>query len=232
MFACWVSRYEISMPLAAHICEAMRREVGSEMRSELIGYSITGGELVVKHAGQEMVFDWSSSSPTSSPTPLAAATPISKTEIASTSFSDGQVEHHRLDHPPPAPTWNVHWAAFYSDCTHEVHPVQCGHRLTLTYNLYTTPLPSGQIAGAPYSPLSAQQLPIYKTLEAALARPDFYPEGRVLGVKLGHAYAHTSKHLQLIPSALKGGDMYLYECFRGLGMQCEPPFLSRPLESP
>lgn len=30
----------------------------------------------------------------------------------------------------------IHWAALYSDCEHEVLEVQNGHRITLTYNLY------------------------------------------------------------------------------------------------
>ncbi|KAI4729404.1 hypothetical protein E4T49_02837 [Aureobasidium sp. EXF-10728] len=29
----------------------------------------------------------------------------------------------------------IHWAAFYSDCSHEVQEVTAGHRITLTYNL-------------------------------------------------------------------------------------------------
>ena len=30
----------------------------------------------------------------------------------------------------------IQWAAFYSDCEHEVLEVKSGHRITLTYNLY------------------------------------------------------------------------------------------------
>ncbi|KAK4695497.1 hypothetical protein P7C71_g2267, partial [Lecanoromycetidae sp. Uapishka_2] len=30
----------------------------------------------------------------------------------------------------------ISWAAFYSDCEHEVQEVESGHRITLTYNLY------------------------------------------------------------------------------------------------
>lgn len=35
----------------------------------------------------------------------------------------------------------IKWAAFYSDCEHEVLEVISGHRITLTYNLYGTCLP-------------------------------------------------------------------------------------------
>ncbi len=37
------------------------------------------------------------------------------------------------------PTNAVHWAAFYSDCEHEVKELTAGHRVTLTYNLYHAP---------------------------------------------------------------------------------------------
>lgn len=33
---------------------------------------------------------------------------------------------------------HIQWAAFYSDCEHEVLEVKAGNRITLTYNLYVT----------------------------------------------------------------------------------------------
>lgn len=38
----------------------------------------------------------------------------------------------------------VQWAAFYSNCEHEVLEVESGHRITLTYNLYAR-LGAGQL---------------------------------------------------------------------------------------
>lgn len=38
----------------------------------------------------------------------------------------------------PASASAVQWAAFFSDCEHEVCEVTAGHRVTLTYNLYWT----------------------------------------------------------------------------------------------
>lgn len=40
----------------------------------------------------------------------------------------------------------LEWAAFYSDCEHEVLEVTGGHRVTLTYNLIATP-GIGMLAG-------------------------------------------------------------------------------------
>ena len=95
-----------------------------------------------------------------------------------------------------------------------------GHRLTLTYNLFVTELAAGKCAGSISSPLDSTQLGFYKELKAALSNRDFFSGGHVLATGLFHAYAHTSERLQMIPTALKGYDMYLYEVCRALGLQC------------
>jgi Rps23 Pro-64 3,4-dihydroxylase Tpa1-like proline 4-hydroxylase len=65
----------------------------------------------------------------------------------------------------------IKWAAFCSDCEHEVHEVTSGHRVTLTYNLFLT-RGVGHRAGA--SPaLDATQLPLYQRLQDALDNPGF-----------------------------------------------------------
>lgn len=97
----------------------------------------TGGELAVRHAGQESIFDWSYSG---NDTPAA-----------------------------------VKWAAFYSDCEHEVYEVTSGHRVTLTYNLFIT-RGAGHLAGA--APvLDSAQLPLYESLKGALDSPGFLRRG-------------------------------------------------------
>ena len=42
-----------------------------------------------------------------------------------------------------------------------------------------------------------------------------------MGIWLNHSYAHTSKHLNLLPHSLKCADMSLYETARVLGLECE-----------
>lgn len=64
-----------------------------------------------------------------------------------------------IDTTQPA---EIKWAAFYSDCQHEVHEVTAGHRITLTYNLFLT-RGNGHLAGAS-SALDWTQLPLYKQL--------------------------------------------------------------------
>ena len=70
---------------------------------------------------------------------------------------------------------SIQWAAFYSDCEHEVLEVTDGHRITLTYNLYFTP-GVGDLAGN--SPaMDIKQLPLFNKVKAALDDPAFLSEG-------------------------------------------------------
>jgi hypothetical protein len=72
----------------------------------------------------------------------------------------------------------VHWAAFYSDCEHEVLEVTGGYRITLTYNLYHSP-GVGNLAG--YSiPMNTQSLPLFQYVRAALNEHGFMTDGRLL----------------------------------------------------
>lgn len=142
-----------------------------------------GGQLAVRNAGRESLFDWSNSANQKDSTP------------------------------------SIKWAAFYSDCEHEVLEVTSGHRITLTYNLYVT-RGLGHLAGAA-STLDATTLPLYKTLQTALKQKSFFPKGHVIAVWLTHAYAHTSKHNNFLPDSLKGADMSLYESALALNLRCE-----------
>lgn len=70
----------------------------------------------------------------------------------------------------------IKWAAFYSDCEHEVHEVTSGHRVTLTYNLCLT-RGLGHLAGDS-SVLDPTQLPLYEGLFDALENPGFLRRGK------------------------------------------------------
>ncbi|KAF2870043.1 hypothetical protein BDV95DRAFT_608066 [Massariosphaeria phaeospora] len=112
---------------------------------------------------------------------------------------------------------SVQWAAFFSDCEHEVLEVTSGYRLTLTYNLYAcTGL--GQLGGN-CTALESQQLPLYEEVKNALANPQFMPDGGTLGQYCRHAYAHTTKAgADTLPQVLKGSDMVAHEVFSALGV--------------
>ncbi|KAF2847448.1 hypothetical protein T440DRAFT_520817 [Plenodomus tracheiphilus IPT5] len=134
-----------------------------------------GGQLVVRHRGQAITFNWSNNSKA------------------------------------------IQWAAFYSDCEHEVLEVVSGHRITLTYNLYAR-RGLGEVADLNLG-LSLQQLPLYIETKAALENPRFMTNGGVLGKYCSHAYAHTTREgISALPRVLKGHDMIALTIFRALGL--------------
>jgi len=139
----------------------------------------TGGELAVRHKGNDNRFNWNSTS---------------------------------NDEP------KIQWAAFYSDCEHEVFPVTSGSRITLTYNLFASRGP-GKLAGSQTINANPTSLPLYTTLQNALASPMFMRKGGELGIYLAHAYpfTHTTLHRSVRP-ALKGVDMALYATLKAAGL--------------
>jgi hypothetical protein len=73
-------------------------------------------------------------------------------------------------------TPSICWAAFYSDCEHEIFEVTEGHRLTLTYNLYSV-RGNGQLGGN-YPWLDPTQLPLYKTIRDLVSDRDGWENGK------------------------------------------------------
>ena len=65
----------------------------------------------------------------------------------------------------------VQWAAFYSDCEHEVLEVKSGHRITLTYNLLVS-------ESNPLGSLEPKKFPLYQTFDASLQQPGFIGNGK------------------------------------------------------
>lgn len=112
----------------------------------------------------------------------------------------------------------IHWAAFYSDCQHEVMEVKSGHRITLTYNLYARNTSSTDAPQAGRGLMDPTQLPLHGILHSLFLKENFMPRGGYLGVHTSHAYPHTSTSACL-PATLKGADMVAWETFRTLG--CE-----------
>ncbi|KAF1988018.1 hypothetical protein K402DRAFT_462390 [Aulographum hederae CBS 113979] len=108
---------------------------------------------------------------------------------------------------------DIKWAAFYSDCEHEVEEVVSGHRITLTYNLFVERGPGLQAGHS--GALDAKQLPLYQIISQMLHQQDFMPKGGRLGIACSHKYAHTHQQsIEVLPSALKGVDMAVFEAFQ------------------
>ncbi|KXS97959.1 hypothetical protein AC578_3119 [Pseudocercospora eumusae] len=148
-------------------------------------------------------------------------TPRSETHLGSlvvclpVAFEGGElaVRHqgHAILHDWSSGSANsIQWAAFYSDCEHEVLEVTHGHRITLTYNL-SLASGTGLLGGTPLN-LEPRRLPLFQQLQNMLQDQDFVPAGGYIGIHLTHSYPHTHKKFyKLVPKMLKGVDMALYE---------------------
>jgi hypothetical protein len=75
---------------------------------------------------------------------------------------------------------SIQWAAFYSDCEHEVLPVTSGYRVTLTYNLYYNKK-GCQIPAI--SNWGSSSLPLYEVFSEALQSENFMPHGNAFFIK-------------------------------------------------
>ncbi|KAK0717970.1 hypothetical protein B0T26DRAFT_711472 [Lasiosphaeria miniovina] len=161
-----------------------------------------GGMLEVRHNGKAMQFDWSST--------------------ASNNNSDEGDDNGGGGDLAAT----IKWAAFYSDCEHEVFEVRAGHRVTLTYNLYAVSADTTR-----YDAVRAITSPLVGHMNALLDNKDFMPEGGYLGFYTTHAYAHTSDDFD--PSSLKGVDMVIWQGFQRLGCGvCLRPILNADCWNP
>ncbi|KAJ5595152.1 uncharacterized protein N7459_001360 [Penicillium hispanicum] len=140
----------------------------------------------------------------------------------------------------------IQWAAFYSDCEHEIKTVSAGERITLTYNLYLTE--SAHQDSPQNSIVDPRSLPLYGLLKDTLAQPGFMKDGisplsrvvcdnrfsphmqrprltiigGVLGIYCSHAYPHSSSQASaLLPRGLKGADLALYSTLKSLGIELD-----------
>ncbi|KAE8370706.1 hypothetical protein BDV27DRAFT_119359 [Aspergillus caelatus] len=156
------------------------RQVGSLVTCLPAGFK--GGNLLVRHQGKDVDFDWAPKSATA-----------------------------------------IQWAAFYSDCSHEIKTVTEGERLILTYNLYVTE-PERASTVIPNSSVELWTLPIYGQLDALFRNPQFFPNGGVSGIYCAHAYAyaHTSEEAWInLPRTFKGSDLGFYSVLNALGATVE-----------
>ena len=104
------------------------------------------------------------------------------------------------------------YVAFYSDIDHEVLKVTGGHRVTLTYNLYSTPSITTPLTITP-DPNASDSF--HTTFRNLLKSPEFLPDGGILGFGLVHLYPVTFKTtLEELVQYLKGEDAHVYRACR------------------
>ncbi|XP_055332135.1 uncharacterized protein LOC129584058 [Paramacrobiotus metropolitanus] len=124
---------------------------------------------------------------------------------------------------------SVGYVAFYSDVEHEVAPVQSGHRVTLTYNLYFGDNSDNDQTTLPESEAAVHQEKEFKKgLEQLLADPLFLPYGGIIGFGLQHEYPISAKTVAAsFAGRLKGNDGLIERVCNQLGVPIEPKILSR-----
>ena len=140
----------------------------------------SGGQLVTRHGGKKICYDWSSA--------------------------------------PDDPPCNPEWAAFYSDVEHEILPVTEGHRVTMTFNLYSMDV-APLIARDPKIDFTLS--PFYHELRSAISNPAFMKDGGVLGFPCQHGYVAVKKQLnqmENLPVLLKGSDNVVYSVAKLLSL--------------
>jgi hypothetical protein len=110
----------------------------------------------------------------------------------------------------------IAWAAFFSDCEHEVADLTSGHRITLTYNLYTTSAATPNLMRS----ADAESFPLYWEVKAALRNQEFLNKGGTIGFFCNHFYAQNyHKTSEVLPQALKGTDMIVHAVSKALGLR-------------
>ncbi|KAF4341782.1 hypothetical protein FBEOM_4293 [Fusarium beomiforme] len=107
----------------------------------------------------------------------------------------------------------IQWAAFFSDCEHEVLQVTEGHRVTLTYNLFWTSYGPASMSDH-LRALDQESLHFFNALEKLLENKHLTEKGLV-GFSCTHAYPHTSKSSTgNLHHMLKGIDMVVYQALK------------------
>ena len=74
---------------------------------------------------------------------------------------------------------NIQWAAFYTDCDHQVEGITEGYRVTLIYRLYIT-RPFGSSIPDSNPIIDPQSLPLYKYFHDLIAQPGFFKHGKLI----------------------------------------------------
>ncbi|EIW85781.1 hypothetical protein CONPUDRAFT_40613, partial [Coniophora puteana RWD-64-598 SS2] len=114
----------------------------------------------------------------------------------------------------------IGYVAFFSDIEHEVLPVESGHRITLTYNLYFDDT-EGESAARPASTTVAfHEAGLKRAIQAVIDDPSILPLGGYLGFGLRHQYpVKEGMGTDEFNNKLKGVDAALKRACSDLGLE-------------
>ncbi|KAJ3129566.1 hypothetical protein HK098_001042 [Nowakowskiella sp. JEL0407] len=143
---------------------------------------------------------------------LVVALPISHTGGKLIVRQDGMEQGYSFE--PIYGRKTLSWAAFYSDCEHEILPVTSGLRVTLTFNLLTCtiqPTQGLQIATNPY----------FNLLSKLFKNRDFMEHGGEIafGLKFDYPFDRGDNFRNLPLDQLKGVDLQIHLATEQLRLQ-------------
>lgn len=118
-------------------------------------------------------------------------------------------------------TPSIGYVVLLNDAEHEVAPVTSGHRVTLTYDLYTDdddgPVSTKDQQASQSTPPPNQRA-FRDAFAALLESREFLADGGTLGFGLANAYS-IGKDFKQVYGALKGSDAAVYRTLRELGFE-------------
>ena len=113
---------------------------------------------------------------------------------AAPSWSGHDGETRAIDFSGADGAYKIQYAAFYTDCTHEIEPVTSGYQVSLVYNLRVA-----KRQRQPSAPHNSDNV----ALAASLLSEVFTDASRQkIAIRLAHAYSEAGLHLD----TLKGAD--------------------------
>jgi hypothetical protein len=126
------------------------------------------------------------------------------------------VDWSRQVYDPTTGVGSIGWCFLYSDCEHEVLPVESGLRVTLAYDVFyhseaPATYPSGEEKFVLGDSRANEMLALLSQAFDPQTSSDFFPNGATLGFGLRHAYAGREGWVQMdyLDSRLKGIDRAL-----------------------
>lgn len=108
----------------------------------------------------------------------------------------------------------IGWMFLYSDCEHEVLPVESGTRITIAYDVFSADKQQNYSEDAALKDLE-------QALKAAYNDKDFLPEGGWVGLGLQHSYPLEKWETDVshVGARLKGSDNTWYQAVKSLGLK-------------
>ncbi|KAL1762821.1 hypothetical protein FB107DRAFT_285249 [Schizophyllum commune] len=187
-----------------------------------------GGALVLREGDREWTFDYAAEL-AQAPAPELARSQASENAHEQApgsagahgpdvSFEEQDPDVAYIADEPQDP--KIAYIAFFGDIEHEVLPVTAGHRVTLTYNLYSDVAHTPYLAPTLPQSVVDEEARLRTALQTLLQDPALLPKGGYLAFGLRFMYPLDRKSpLQDLIPHMKGIDARIVRVCRSLGLE-------------